>query len=130
MLYQLWSGRYDYTCSAVGIWTIDPSDVSCINPTLSISVVNFWSNYTIFVEREIVGTCVDEFSATSKIEFSNCSGVNNYALSPSIISKKTNIMVSLIIKDVTSTRYRHSGYCQNTFYNLCDLLLVYDFLPK
>ena len=59
--------------STTGIWTIDPSDNLCLNPTVSVSVVSFFSNSTIFVENTSIGMCENEFDdQATAVQFTDC----------------------------------------------------------
>ena len=118
--------------SGTAIWTIYSSDKSCMNPKLSVSTVNFYLNYTIYVNYKLIGSCkndIDLYSTT--IELRNCSNVSKYPLSPFKISNETSvIIISFIIETETTPFLWYKNWCPESGINYkpwCPVLYVYDF---
>lgn len=131
IIYQPYTFSLNYQVSffAVAIWKIDSSDNACINPKLSVSTVNFYSNYTVFVNNDIIGSCANGLSATT-MELRNCSDVSKYRLSPSIVSNNKNFTISFFIEPETELFYWYRNLC--VYINFiwepwCPVVLVYDF---
>ena len=79
-------GCTEWECSVNKTWLINGT---CINPTLTVSIVETLETVTIFIHNDQIGQCMPEVVSenTDALQLVRCSDIDNYNISEYLIMK-------------------------------------------